>query len=229
MTDEIGAVPESAQPEASPDLLNLDPQQVAQFLGIDPAYLDTVKENASNAEALLKKAQQEKSRTARERAEMLREIEEAKQGKPAEDTDEDNLTEEARKVLDKYIERKLEPLKKEQERNRQREIEKVVTDFENAHPKADLDAIGEYLQDIGASPQTPAQLKKAMAAAYTALFDDPAEKVRKELEKAKGKDGTIVEIKGKGKPVEDTRPGYARAGTVPLAELRRELLQKRKR
>ena len=180
----------------------VDPAIIAQFLGVDVDYLDTVKKNAKNSEVLLKKAQQEKSMTAREREELSKQILEAAKLRDAAQPKDENLPqldEQSRRLLDMYVEEKLEPLRKAQEAQRDAEIKAVITAFEEAHPEADLDAISGFLDENDIAPQSATALKRAMNLAHKNLYDNPEKRIREELEKKMGKDGEVVEIRSKSK------------------------------
>ena len=179
----------------------VDPAIIAQYLGVEVDYLDTVKKNAKNSEVLLKKAQQEKSMTAREREELSKQILEAAKLRDAAQPNDDlpQLDEQSRKLPDMYVEEKLEPLRKAQEAQRDAEIKAVITAFEEAHPEADLDAISGFLDENDIAPQSATALKRAMNLAHKNLYDNPEKRIREELEKKMGKDGEVVEIRSKSK------------------------------
>ena len=186
----------------------VDPAIIAQYLGVEVDYLDTVKKNAKNSEVLLKKAQQEKSMTAREREELSKQILEAAKLRDAAQPKDDlpQLDEQSRKLLDMYVEEKLEPLRKAQESQRDAEIKAVITAFEDAHPEADLDAISEFLDENDIAPQSATALKRAMNLAHKNLYDNPEKRIREELEKKMGKDGEVVEIRSKSKSAPPETP-----------------------
>ncbi len=186
----------------------VDPAIIAQYLGVEVDYLDTVKKNAKNSEVLLKKAQQEKSMTAREREELSKQILEAAKLRDAAQPKDDlpQLDEQSRKLLDMYVEEKLEPLRKAQEAQRDAEIKAVITAFEDAHPEADLDAISVFLEENDIAPQSATALKRAMNLAHKNLYDNPEKRIREELEKKMGKDGEVVEIRSKSKSAPPEAP-----------------------
>lgn len=196
MTDELTATPDQHEPESPA----VDEAAIAAYLGVDIDYLPEVQKNAKNAQALIKKAQQEKSLTARERAELEQKLAEIEAQKAAASKPEKpKLDPEAESILRDYIEEALAPVKQAQQAARDAEINGIIASFEAEHPEADLDDISNFLEEYDIQPNSPAKLKKALNHAYKVLYDNPEERIRAELEAKRGKDGEVVEITQKSK------------------------------
>ena len=196
MTDEL-TVETDQQPAESPAV---DEAAIAAYLGVELDYLPEVQKNAKNAQALIKKAQQEKSLTARERAELEQKLAEIEaQQAAASKPERPKLDPEAESILRDYIEEALAPVKQAQQAARDAEVNGIIAAFEAEHPEADLGEIGAFMEEYDIAPNSPAKLQKALNHAYKTLYDNPEQRIRAELEAKKGKDGEVVEITQKSK------------------------------
>lgn len=196
MTDEL-------TPEATSATPQVDESAVAAYLGVSVEELADVKENAKNADNLIKKAQREMTEAARLKNEQERLYKEAQaKAQGSTQQDEGGLDPASRKLLEKEVKGIVGgPLSRIDEITNELYASKAEN-FETKHPDINIEDCHNLFEEWGSNPQTPSEYSRLLEQAAKYIKKD--KEIEAKLKTLKDDKAEVVEVKGKGSVHKET-------------------------